>query len=74
LATGSKKQRSKEAKKQRMKIVKPFGVKVSYHPIKKKYKATTNSDHNKPLYKNELEQNFTTEQPNRVFFGDISYI
>jgi len=41
---------------------------------KKKYKATTNSDHNKPLYKNELEQNFTTEQPNQVFVGDITYI
>jgi putative transposase len=27
---------------------------------KKKYKATTNSDHNKPLYKSELEKNFTT--------------
>jgi putative transposase len=55
-------------------MVKPFGVTVSYHPIKKKYKTTTNSDYNKPLYKNELEKNFTTEQPNRVFFGDISYI
>jgi putative transposase len=55
-------------------MVKPFGVTVSYHSIKKKYKTTTNSDYNKPLYKNELEKNFTIEQPNRVFFGDISYI
>ena len=41
---------------------------------KKKYKATTNSAHNKPIYKNELKQNFATEQPNQVFVGDITYI
>jgi putative transposase len=41
---------------------------------KKKYKSTTNSEHNKLLYKNELEQNFTTEQPNQAFVGDITYI
>jgi len=28
----------------------------------------------KPIYKNELEQNFATEQPNQVFVGDITYI
>ena len=53
------------------KLMKEANVWVRY---KKKYKATTNSDHNKPLYKNELEQNFTTEQPNQVFVGDITYI
>ena len=41
---------------------------------KKKYKVTTNSDQNKPLYKNELEQNFTTKQTNQVFVDDITYI
>jgi transposase InsO family protein len=53
------------------KLMKEANVWVRY---KKKYKATTNSDHNKQLYKNELEQNFTTEQPNQVFVGDITYI
>ncbi len=53
------------------KLMKEANVWVRY---KKKYKVTTNSDHNKPLYKNELEQNFTTEQPNQVFVGDITYI
>ena len=53
------------------KLMKEANVWVRY---KKKYKATTNSDHNKPIYKNELEQNFTTEQPNQVFVGDITYI
>ena len=53
------------------KLMKEANVWVRY---KKKYKATTNSDHNKPLYKNELEQNFTTEQPNQALVGDITYI
>ncbi len=53
------------------KLMKEANVWVQY---KKKYKVTTNSDHNKPIYKNELEQNFTTEQPNEVFVDDITYI
>ena len=53
------------------KLMKEANVWVRY---KKKYKVTTNSDHNKPLYKNELEQNFTTEQPNQALVGDITYI
>jgi len=53
------------------KLMKEANVWVRY---KKKYKVTTNSDHNKPLYKNELEQNFTTEQENQAFVGDITYI
>jgi putative transposase len=53
------------------KLMKEANVWVRY---KKKYKSTTNSEHNKPLYKDELEQNFTTEQPNQAFVGDITYI
>lgn len=53
------------------KLMKEASVWVRY---KKKYKATTNSDHNKPLYKNELEQNFTVAQKNQAFVGDITYI
>jgi putative transposase len=53
------------------KLMKEANVWVRY---KKQYKSTTNSEHNKPLYKNELEQNFTTEQPNQAFVGDITYI
>jgi putative transposase len=36
-------------------LMKEANVWVCY---KKKYKATTNSDHNKPIYQNELKQNF----------------
>jgi len=30
---------------------------------KNKYKATTNTDHNKPVYQNELKQNFAVTAP-----------
>jgi transposase InsO family protein len=53
------------------KLIKEANILVRY---KKKYKSITNIEHNKPLYKNELEQNFTTEQPNQAFLGDITYI
>jgi hypothetical protein len=33
---------------------------------KKKYKATTNSSHNKPLYDNELKQDFDVQGPNQA--------
>jgi putative transposase len=41
---------------------------------KKKYKATTNSEHNKPVYTNVLEQDFTVQQPNQAWVQDITYI
>ena len=41
---------------------------------KKKYKATTNSEHNKPVYANELEQAFDVQQPNQAWVQDITYI
>jgi len=41
---------------------------------KKKYKATTNSDHNKPTYQNELKQNFGVEAPDKAWVGDITYV
>jgi putative transposase len=41
---------------------------------KKKYKATTNSDHNKPIYQNELKQNFAVDAPDKLRVGDITYV
>jgi len=41
---------------------------------KKKYKATTNSDHNKPIYQNELKQNFAVEVPDKAWVGDTAYV
>jgi len=53
------------------KLMKEANVWVRY---KKKYKSTTNSEHNKPIYNNELKQNVTVEQPNQTLVGDITYI
>ena len=41
---------------------------------KKKYKATTDSKHNLPVYSNLLGQDFNAEGPNEKWVGDITYI
>jgi len=41
---------------------------------KKKFKATTNSNHGKPVAENILARNFHREQPNQAYVGDITYI
>ncbi|HCM46875.1 MAG TPA: hypothetical protein DIS98_05020 [Colwellia sp.] len=52
-------------------LMKEANVWVRY---KKKYKATTNSEHNKLVYTNELEQDYTVQQPNQAWVQDITYI
>ncbi len=42
--------------------------------LKRKYKATTYSEHNFNVASNLLEQNFKAEAPNKVYVGDITYI
>ena len=41
---------------------------------KKKFKATTNSQHTLPVAENLLNQNFVAEKPNTVWLSDITYI
>jgi putative transposase len=41
---------------------------------KRKFKATTNSRHDQPIAPNLLDRQFTVEQPNQVYAGDITYI
>ena len=40
----------------------------------KRFKRTTNSDHNRPVYKNLLEQKFNMSTPNHAWVSDITYI
>ena len=42
--------------------------------VVKKYKATTNSNHNLPVAENLLNREFEAEKPNQKWVGDITYI
>jgi putative transposase len=41
---------------------------------KRKFKATTNSKHDYPVWPNILNRSFTVEKPNAVWVSDITYI
>jgi putative transposase len=41
---------------------------------KRKFKATTDSQHQFPVAPNLLKQNFTVSEPNRVWTADISNV
>lgn len=41
---------------------------------KRKFKVTTDSNHDKPIAPNLLEREFTVDTPNTVYVGDITYI
>jgi transposase InsO family protein len=53
------------------KIMKENGWKSK---VVKKYKATTNSNHNLPVAENKLDRQFTAEHPNQKWVSDITYI
>lgn len=53
------------------KIQKKHGL---YSMRKKKYKATTNSNHKLPVAENILNQNFNVDKPGKVWVTDITYI
>jgi len=42
--------------------------------LRRKYKATTNSNHRLPVAPNLLDQDFTADKPNIKWVGDITYI
>jgi putative transposase len=53
------------------KIMRKKGLKAR---IKKKFKATTDSNHDYPVAPNILNRNFTTYEPNKAWVSDITYI
>jgi transposase InsO family protein len=42
--------------------------------VKRKFKATTNSNHGYPVAPNLLDREFMVEQPDTVYAGDITYV
>jgi len=51
-------------------LMKEAGKKVR---SKKRFKATTNSNHKRPVYDNLLKREFNVEQKDRVYVADITY-
>jgi putative transposase len=45
-----------------------------YSKTRKKFKVTTNSKHNNPVYENILNRNFRVFKPNKIWVSDITYI
>jgi putative transposase len=41
---------------------------------RKKYKVTTDSNHNKPLFDNVLNREFAVNAPNKAHVCDITYV
>ena len=53
------------------KLMKEAGVQVKR---RRKYKNTTNSNHQLPIFDNLLNRDFDVDQPNQVYAADITYI
>jgi transposase InsO family protein len=53
------------------KLMREAGVEVRF---KKRFKATTNSDHQQPVFDNVLDRQFEVMQPDQVYVSDITYI
>jgi len=52
-------------------LMREAGVWVRY---RRRYRATTNSDHRQPVFENRLTRDFSAEAPDRVYAGDITYV
>jgi putative transposase len=52
-------------------LMRAAGVKVRH---RKKYKVTTDSDHQQPVFDNVLARQFTVAAPDVAYVGDITYV
>jgi len=52
-------------------LMREAGVKARY---RRKFKATTNSDHKQPVFDNVLARDFSAAEPDQAYVGDITYI
>lgn len=59
------------SRKRVIKLMNRHGIKAVG---KRKFKATTYSNHNKPVAENLLKQKFNVNQPNSIWAGDITYV
>ena len=53
------------------KLMKEAGVAVRH---RKKYKVTTDSKHNQPVFENLVNRRFSVEEANRIYVSDITYL
>lgn len=52
-------------------LMRETGVQVRQ---RKKYKVTTNSNHQQPVFENKLSRQFDVASPDQAYVGDITYI
>ena len=53
------------------KLMREAGVAVRY---RKKYKATTNSNHKQPVFENVLDRQVSASGPDQAYVSDITYL
>jgi transposase InsO family protein len=58
-------------KKRVVRIMQKYGIRAK---TRKKFKKTTNSNHNNPIAKDLLGQNFKSRESNKIWVSDITYI
>lgn len=52
-------------------LMRAAGVWVRY---RRRYRATTDSNHRQPVFENRLERDFSVDAPDHVYAGDITYV